>query len=103
MTIECNVFILPDAVSLSISLTNVLSFGTQKWADSAIFDYLMDVEGCVALREVQLDILEIVIPAVFARLWIEPLCRVVHFKDLVNAIGVPYCRPRRNAERLLDC
>ena len=52
MTIECNVFILPDAVSLSISLTNVLSFGTQKWADSAFFDYLMDVEGCVTLREV---------------------------------------------------
>ena len=47
--------------------------------------------------------MEIVIPAVFARLWIEPLCRVVHFKDLVNAIGVPYRRPGRNAERLLDC
>ena len=102
MTIEGNVFVLPDAVSLSISLTDVVSFGTWKWAEFAVLDYLVDVEGCVALREVQLDILEIVIPAVFACPWIEPLCRIVHFKDLVNAIGVPDRRPGRNAERLLD-
>ena len=66
MTIEGNLFVLPDAVSLSISLTDVVSFGTWKWADFAVLDYLVDVEGCVALREVQLDILEIVVPAVFA-------------------------------------
>ena len=102
MTIEGNVFVLPDTVSLSISLTDVVSFGTWKWADFAVLDHLVDVEGCVAPREVQLDILEILIPAVFACPWIESFCRVVHFKDLVNAIGVPDRRPGRNAERLLD-
>lgn len=103
MTIEGNSFVLPDAISLSISLTDVVSFGTWKWAEFAVLDYLVDVEGCVAPREVQLGILEIVVSAVFACPWIESLCRVVHFKDLVNAIGVPDRRPGRNAERRLDC